>query len=99
LPAWQSVIGMSLLAAETDAALIPRFSPEQWQQLAPHVAQQRQQGRVIWHHDDGEVSMAQPVGAHHAALAFAGMWNIDEQSIQSRLAALTALNGKLLDMS
>jgi len=99
LPAWQSVIGMSLLAAETDAALIPRFSPEQWQQLAPHVAQQRQQGRVIWHHDDGEISMAQPVGAHHAALAFAGMWNIDEQSIQSRLAALTVLNGKLLDMS
>ena len=97
LPAWQSVIGMSLLASETDEALMPRFTPEQWQNLAPHVAQQRQQGRVIWHHDDGEVSMALPVGAHHAALAFAGMWNIDDESVRTRLAELTALNATLLE--
>ena len=96
LPAWQSVIGMSLLASEPDDALIPRFTPEQWQNLAPHVAQQREQGRVIWHHDDGEVSMAVPVGAHHAALAFAGMWNIDDESVRSRLDELTALNATLL---
>jgi len=97
LPAWQSVIGMSLLASETDEALMLRFTPEQWQNLAPHVAQQRQQGHVVWHHDDGEVSMALPVGAHHAALAFAGMWNIDDEQVRTRLAELTTLNATLLE--
>ncbi|PUX42923.1 IclR family transcriptional regulator domain-containing protein, partial [Cronobacter sakazakii] len=33
LPAWQSVGGMSLLAAESDEALEARFTPEQWEQL------------------------------------------------------------------
>jgi DNA-binding IclR family transcriptional regulator len=42
LPAWQSVIGMSLLAAESDEELQKRFVDEQWQQLAPHIAQQRE---------------------------------------------------------
>jgi DNA-binding IclR family transcriptional regulator len=91
LPAWQSVIGMSLLAAESDEALIARFSPEQWQQLGPHVAQQRARGRVIWHHDDGEVSMARPFGFHSAALAFAGMWQPDDKQVAARLDALNQL--------
>lgn len=99
LPAWRSVIGMSLLAAESDEALMKRFTAEQWQNLAPHVAQQREQGQVVWHHDDGEVSMARPVGAHQAALAFAGMWNPDEQTIQSRLEQLNALSLLLLEKS
>ena len=97
LPAWRSVIGMSLLAAESDEALMKRFTAEQWQNLAPHLAQQREQGQVVWHHDDGEVSMARPVGAHQAALAFAGMWNPDEQTIQSRLAQLNSLSLLLLE--
>ena len=44
-----------------------RFTPEQWRNLAPHVAQQRQRGYVLWHHADGEVSMAQPLDKHAAA--------------------------------
>ena len=99
LPAWRSVIGMSLLAAESDEALMQRFTPEQWESLAPHVAQQREQGQVVWHHDDGEVSMARPVGAHQAALAFAGMWNPDEQTIKDRLQQLNALSLRLLEKS
>lgn len=54
--------GVALLAAESDEALMRRFTPEQWRNLAPHVAQQRQRGYVLWHHADGEVSMAQPLG-------------------------------------
>ncbi len=95
LPAWQSVIGMALLAAETDEELQKRFVAEQWQQLAPHVAQQRAQGRVVWHHDDGEVSMAKPLGAHSAALAFAGMWQIDDAVVDERLSELHTLARRL----
>ncbi len=99
LPAWQSVIGMALLAAESDEALMARFTPEQWQQLAPHIQQQREQGQVVWHHEDGEVSMAQPLGAHSAALAFAGMWQVDDARIRSRRDALQLLAGLLLHKS
>ncbi|WP_354692404.1 IclR family transcriptional regulator [Phytobacter sp. RSE-02] len=95
LPAWQSVIGMSLLAAESDEELQKRFVDEQWQQLAPHIAQQRELGRVVWHHDDGEVSMAKPLGAHSAALAFAGMWQVDEAVIDERLSELHTLARRL----
>lgn len=95
LPAWQSVIGMALLAAETDEALQQRFVAEQWQQLAPHIAQQRELGRVVWHHDDGEVSMAKPLGAHSAALAFAGMWQVDDSVIDERLSELHTLARRL----
>lgn len=99
LPAWCSVIGMSLLAAESDEALMARFTPEQWQNLAPHIAQQRERGNVVWHHDDGEISMAQPLGVHQAALAFAGMWSIPEETIQSRLQELNALAARLVEKS
>ncbi|MDU7197282.1 IclR family transcriptional regulator [Phytobacter diazotrophicus] len=95
LPAWQSVIGMSLLAAESDEELQKRFVDEQWQQLAPHIAQQREFGRVVWHHDDGEVSMAKPLGAHSAALAFAGMWQVDDAVIDERLSELHTLARRL----
>lgn len=95
LPAWQSVIGMALLAAETDEALQQRFVAEQWQQLAPHVAQQRAEGRVVWHHDNGEVSMAKPLGAHSAALAFAGMWQVDADVVDERLSELHTLARRL----
>ena len=91
LPAWQSVIGMSLLAAESDETLTARFSPEQWQLLGPHVAQQRSRGHVIWHHEDGEVSMARPLGLHSAALAFAGMWQPADDQVAARLDALNQL--------
>lgn len=97
LPAWQSVIGMSLLAAETDEALQKRFTDEQWQQLGPHVARQRAQGHVVWHHDDGEVSMAQPLGAHSAALAFAGMWQVKDAVVKTRLQELHALVKRLTE--
>jgi DNA-binding IclR family transcriptional regulator len=99
LPAWQSVIGMALLAAETDEELQKRFVAEQWQQLAPHVAQQRAEGRVVWHHDDGEVSMAKPLGAHSAALAFAGMWQVDETVVDERLSELHTLARRLTQKS
>ncbi len=71
------------------------FYPEQWRNLAPHVAQQRQRGYVLWHHADGEVSMAQPLDKHAAALAFAGMWRIDEAEAAARLQALKALNQRI----
>ncbi len=95
LPAWQSVIGMSLLAAESDEELQKRFVDGQWRQLAPHIAQQREFGRVVWHHDDGEVSMAKPLGAHSAALAFAGMWQADDAAIDERLSELHTLARRL----
>lgn len=91
VPAWQSVIGMSLLAHESDEQLQQRFSAEQWQQLAPHVQQQRELGHVVWHHNDGEVSMAQPLGAHSAALAFAGLWHPNPDDVEHRLQSLHAL--------
>ncbi|EOJ6000282.1 IclR family transcriptional regulator [Cronobacter sakazakii] len=96
LPAWQSVIGMSLLAAESDETLEARFTPEQWLQLAPHVAQQREQGLVVWRHDDGEVSMAKPLGIHNAAVALAGMWNISNPEIHTRLEQLNELAARLM---
>ncbi|MDT3413709.1 IclR family transcriptional regulator domain-containing protein [Kosakonia cowanii] len=99
LSAWQSVIGMSLLAAESDEALQQRFTSEQWQQLGPHVAQQRAQGHVVWHHDDGEVSMAKPLGAHSAALAFAGLWQVDDAVVETRLDALHELAQRLTEKS
>lgn len=96
LPAWQSVIGMSLLASESDEALAPRFTPEQWAALAPHLAQQREQGHVVWRHDDGEISMAKPLDMHNASLALAGMWNISEAEIDARLRQLHELAALLL---
>ncbi|WP_312948392.1 IclR family transcriptional regulator [Superficieibacter sp.] len=96
LPAWQSVIGMALLAAESDDDLQQRFTEAQWQQLAPHVQQQREQGSVIWHHQDGEVSMAQPLGAHSAALAFAGLWQPDEEVVTARHQELQQLTARLI---
>lgn len=83
---------VALLAAESDEGANAAFYSEQWRNLAPHVAQQRQRGYVLWHHADGEVSMAQPLGKHAAALAFAGMWRIDEAEAAARLQALKALN-------
>ncbi|HAT1577919.1 TPA: IclR family transcriptional regulator [Raoultella ornithinolytica] len=96
LPAWQSVIGMALLASETDEALRARFSPEHWQEMAPKLAQQRESGHVVWRHDDGELSMAQPLGAHNAAIAFAGMWDADEKHVAPRLAQLNQLTAQLV---
>lgn len=95
LPAWQSVIGMSLLATESDEALQKRFTDEQWRQLEPHITQQRQLGHVVWHHADGEVSMAKPLGAHSAALAFAGMWQVDDTVVDIRLQELQTLLKRL----
>ncbi len=48
------------------------------------MAQQRQRGYVLWHHADGEVSMAQ-TAAHAAALAFGGNVRIDEAEAAARL--------------
>jgi hypothetical protein len=61
------------------------------------VALQRQHGHVVWHHDDGEVSMAKPLGAHSAALAFAGMWNIEDAEVEIRLQALHTLASHLTE--
>nr|WP_159465166.1 IclR family transcriptional regulator [Scandinavium goeteborgense] len=99
LPAWQSVIGMSLLADESDESLQQRFSPEQWQQLVPNVQQQREKGHVIWHHSDGEVSMAQPLGEHSAALAFAGMWHPEPAEVERRQQSLHELARMLIKPS
>lgn len=96
LPAWQSVIGMALLAAEPDETLQARFTPQQWQAMSPYLAQQREQRHVVWRHDDGELSMAQPLGAHNAALAFAGMWNTPQEQVAPRLAQLQQLASQLV---
>lgn len=96
LPAWQSVIGMALLAGESDEALQERFTPEQWQEMHPYLIQQRELGHVVWRHSDGELSMAQPLGAHNAALAFAGMWDAKEAEIAPRLNQLHQLTAQLV---
>jgi DNA-binding IclR family transcriptional regulator len=91
LPAWQSVIGVSLLAAESDEALQPRFSDGQWQQIAPLLARKRGEDHLIWHRDDGEISMAQPIDNNRAALAFAKIWQPDEAHLAERLQQLQTL--------
>lgn len=91
LPAWQSVIGVSLLAAERDEALQPRFSDAQWQQIAPLLARKRGEDHLIWHRDDGEISMAQPIDNNRAALAFAKIWQPDEAHLAERLQQLQTL--------
>lgn len=98
MPACQSVIGLALLAAEEDAALQQRFTPEQLEKISPYLQQQRQQGHVIWPHDDGEMSIACPVhfGAHKAALAFAGMYNTTPAQTAARLTQLTTLCDQLM---
>lgn len=96
LPAWQSVIGVSLLAAESDEALRPRFSDEQWAQIAPLLMRKREESYLIWHRDDGEVSMAQPINNNRAAIAFAKIWQDDDAHLQQRLKQLQALAKILL---
>ncbi|MDI9221114.1 IclR family transcriptional regulator [Pantoea sp. EA-12] len=96
LPAWQSVIGVSLLAAESDEALRPRFSDEQWAQIAPLLTRKREESYLIWHRDDGEVSMAQPINNNRAAIAFAKIWQADDAHLQQRLKQLQALAKILL---
>lgn len=91
LPAWQSVIGVSLLAAESDEQLRPRFTDEQWAQIAPLLACKREANHLIWHRDDGEISMAQPIDNNRAALAFAKIWQADDAHLQQRVTQLQAL--------
>lgn len=91
LPAWQSVIGVSLLAAESDEQLRPRFTDEQWAQIAPLLARKREANHLIWHRDDGEISMAQPIDNNRAALAFAKIWQADDAHLQQRVTQLQAL--------
>ena len=96
LPAWQSVIGVSLLAAESDEQLRPRFTDEQWAQMAPLLARKRAADHLIWHRDDGEISMAQPINNNRAALAFAKIWQADEAHLQQRVTQLQALAQELI---
>ena len=91
LPAWQSVIGVSLLAAESDEVLRPRFNDEQWAQIAPLLMQKRAQDYLIWHRYDGEISMAQPINNNRAALAFAKIWQGDEAHLTQRVQQLQSL--------
>ncbi|MCZ4060279.1 IclR family transcriptional regulator [Pantoea sp. LMR881] len=99
LPAWQSVIGVALLAAESDEALKIRFSPEQWQQMAPLLTEQRAQNFLIWRHDDGEVAMAQTLDNNRAALAFARVMQPDETQLAQRKRALQALAQRIATFS
>ena len=96
LPAWQSVIGVSLLAAESDEQLRPRFTDEQWAQMAPLLARKRAADHLIWHRDDGEISMAQPINNNRAALAFAKIWQADVAHLQQRVTQLQALAQELI---
>ncbi|WP_434661109.1 IclR family transcriptional regulator [Klebsiella sp. MISC125] len=97
MSASQSVIGLALLAAEDDEALSQRFSAEEMVGIAPYLQQQRQQGHVVWPHDDGELSISQPIqfGSHKAALAFAGMYGYTPEQTAERLAELITLCDRL----
>lgn len=97
MSASQSVIGLALLAAEDDEALSQRFSAEEMASIAPYLQQQRQQGHVVWPHDDGELSISQPIqfGSHKAALAFAGMYGYTPEQTADRLAELITLCDRL----
>lgn len=98
MPASQSVIGLALLAAEDEATLAGRFSAEEMMRIAPYLQQQRQQGHVVWPHDDGELAISQPIqfGSHRAALAFAGMYDYTPEQTASRLADLITLCDRLM---
>lgn len=97
MPACQSVIGMALLAAESDEVLAQRFNADEMSRIAPFLQQQRQQGHVVWQHNDGELSLSQPIqfGSHKAALAFAGMYDATPEQTTSRLAELITLCDQL----
>ncbi|BBQ85125.1 MULTISPECIES: transcriptional regulator [Enterobacteriaceae] len=97
MPACQSVIGIALLAAEEDEVLAQRFSAEEMTRIAPFLQQQRQLGHVVWPHEDGELSLAQPIqfGSHKAALAFAGMYHATPEQTAARLAELITLCDRL----
>lgn len=98
IPAWQSVIGIALLAAEEDSQLQPRFSVEQWQQMVPLLAKQRTEGQLVWQHEDGEVSIAEPLSHNRAALAFAKIYQGSEQEIAQRRAQLAELAAELINV-
>ena len=95
LPAWQSVIGIALLAAEPDVQLQPRFAAAQWTQMAPLLARKRQSDHLIWQRDDGEIGMALPINHNRAALAFAKIWQRDDEHLAQRVAQLKALAQKI----
>ncbi|ORM68519.1 transcriptional regulator [Pantoea wallisii] len=96
LPAWQSVIGVALLAAESDEVLRPRFNDEQWTQIAPLLERKRAEEHLIWHRDDGEIGMALPINNNRAALAFAKIWQTDDAHLTQRLQQLHALAQMLI---
>ncbi|WP_034916804.1 hypothetical protein [Erwinia sp. 9145] len=98
LPAWESVIGMSLLAAESDEDLRLRFTGEQWQHMAPLLARQRAEGQLVWLHDDGEISIAEPLRHSHAALAFARIYDADDAEIARRRQQLASLAERLISV-
>lgn len=98
-PACQSVIGVSLLAAEPDEGLRQRLGDAQWRSVEGLLCQQREKGHLIWHHDSGEIAMAQPLYSNRAALAFAKIWQTDDAAIQQRLTQLQALALRLVNAS
>lgn len=95
LPAWQSVIGVALLAAEEDTALQPRFSAEVWRQIAPLLARKRETQVLIWPREEEGISMAQPINHNRAALAFALIRETEKADLQRRLEQLQALAQRL----
>ncbi len=50
----------------------------------------------MWHREDGEISMAQPINNNRAALAFAKIWQADEAQLAQRLQQLHALAKRLI---
>jgi len=86
---------MALLAAEPDVQLQPRFDPAQWTQMAPLLARKRQSDHLIWQRDDGEIGMALPITHNRAALAFAKIWQTDDEHLAQRVAQLKALAQKI----
>ena len=64
--------------------------------MAPLLARKRAADHLIWHRDDGEISMAQPINNNRAALAFAKIWQADEAHLQQRVTQLQALAQELI---
>ncbi|WP_413736376.1 helix-turn-helix domain-containing protein [Sodalis sp. RH21] len=91
-PAVFSVLGLALLADFTDSHLAEILEPDELASVAHLIAQCREQGSLVWRRDNGEYSLAVKIqAADRTALAFSGLFNLNERQMEEKRAELLAL--------
>lgn len=95
-PAYNSVIGLCLLADHTDEKLCELLGADRFESIRELIVHKREHNHVLYDHADGELSMAVPINsADKAALAFAGFYGIAEDVKQQKLTQLSTLASML----